>query len=297
MMMTDSNPKMSATVPESTNQLPYKTELPKAEFKGTPVPVQLAECGILMAGGLLIWWCFDMAAGNLQFLWAAGIAGVVTVIVLLRVHKTYGNKTTLKHLHDSIVIADRGKELTIPFDKLQAFSASWTDVYTNCIYSTTTVRFNFDVAGSFRVLQYQSDARKGTLKYEQLEALQKDMTAAVSQHMRAALLADGCVPWTLQLTITTAGIDYSNKGMSEPQLIEFSRLGKWEIDRGVFKLALDDDRRPTITEHVSQSNFFPGLVLFAELQKEFGGLRTEPSLGEITELAEPDYAAADSEAI
>lgn len=295
--MTDSSPKLSATILKSTNQQPFKTELPKAEFKDTPASVQLAECGILFAGGFLAWWCFDMAAGNLHYLWAAGVAGVATVIALVWVQKTYGSKTTLKHMHDGIMFLDRGEERTIPFDKLQAFSASWTDIYTNCIYSTTTVRFNFDVAGSFKPYSYDSSATKGTLKYEQLEELQKDMTAAVSQRMREALLADGCVPWTLQLTITTAGIDYSKKGRSEPQLIEFSRLGKWEIDQGVFKLALDDERRPSITENVSQTNFFPGLVLFAELKKEFGGLRTRPSLGEITELAEPDYAAADSEAV
>lgn len=293
--MSDSSPITPSATCMLNEPLPLETELPKAEFKGTPVSVQYTECGILVAGGVLTWWCFDLADGNLQFLWAAGIAAVVTVIALVWVHRTYGNTTSLKHMHDSIVFVDRGEERTIRFDQLVGFSALWTDCYVNYVYSTTTVRFNIDVAGSFRVLQYDSAAGKGTLKYEQLEELQKDMTAAVSQRMREALLADGCVPWTLQLTITTAGIDYRKRGTGEPQLIPFSRLGKWEVSEGIFKLALDDERRPSITENTSQTNFFPGLVLFAELQKEFGSrdetLTTDPAV----EPEEPAYLAAGSE--
>lgn len=276
----------------STVELPLDVNQPKAEFKDTPPSIQLIEFGICAVGAYSAWHLFSMMQNNPMYLWAAGAVVIAAGIAVFVVHTTYGNKTSLKHMHDGIVLDDRGNERKIPFDQLLGFSASWTDMYINGIYSTTNVKFTFDVAGAYKVYAYDSSSKKGTLKYEQLEALQSELTEAVSHRMKQALLADGTVDWTPQLTITTGGIDYRKKGKGEPQLIDFSRLGRWEVHEGVFKLALDDERRPSITEKVDQNNFFPGLVLFAELQQEFGNRENEPNMGEQSAPQEPVWVEA-----
>lgn len=245
-------------------------ETPKAAFKDTPPNIQYVEAGIIIVGGGGAYTLYSMAHGNPLFYAGAIALAVIGIIATIVVHKIYGDKIGLQHFDDRIVLADGDKSVEIPFDQLQGYSASWTDLYVNGVYSTTTVRLSFDVAGAFRVHQYESSASHGTLKYEQLEALQVDASHVIASRMRETLIAEGCVPWTAQLTISKSGIEYRKCAVEEARLIPFPELGKWEEDSGVFKLALEGERRPSITETVSQTNFFPGLMLFAELFEAFG---------------------------
>ena len=253
----------------STDESSYYQEVPKAEFKDTPARVQYIQCGILLVGGLLGWLLWNSAGHNLTYYISAAVAVLAAVVAAIVVQKTLGNKSYLQHFEDRIVLADDDKVQDIPFDQLQAYSASWTDLYVNGVYNTSTVRLSFDVAGSFRVHQYESAASYGTLKYEQLQALQVEVSEVIAAQMRETLLEEGSVAWTAQMTMTTEGIEYRKKGTAEAELISYPRLGKWEVDSGLFKLAFDDDRRPTVTETISQTNFFPGLQLFSQLHEEF----------------------------
>lgn len=243
---------------------------PKAELKDTSANIQFVEAGIVIAGGLTAYVLYSIAHGNALLYGAAAAAAVITIVAAIVVHKNYGNKIGLQHFEDRIVLADRDKLVEIPFDELQAYSASWSDLYVNGVYSTTTVKLSFDKEGGFRVHQYDSSASYSTLKYEQLEALQADASNAIASRMRKTLLDEGFVPWTAQLTISKSGIEYRKRGIGDAQLIPFPGLGKWEVDSGIFKLALQGERRPSITEPTSQTNFFPGLMLFADLYAAFG---------------------------
>jgi len=110
------------------------------------------------------------------------------------IQKLYGNKTSLKHMHESIVLSDRGEERTIPFKELLGFSAAWTDNYQNGIYMNTCVRFTFDMAGAF--------------KQRSVKSVCQFCCAVASRRAR-----QGCSDWNFCAhIISTARIDTSSFG-------------------------------------------------------------------------------------
>src|SRR5262245_15831403 len=48
----------------------------------------------------------------------------------------------------------------------------------------------------------------------------------------------------------------------------FPQITRWQLEQGLFKLATDGNRQPNIVEQASKFNFYPGLLLFEELQHE-----------------------------
>ena len=60
-------------------------------------------------------------------------------------------------------------------------------------------------------------------------------------------------------------MEITKKPGSAPELIGFERVSQWKIDQGLFKLGIDDSRRPMLTEDISEWNFYPGLGLFTRL--------------------------------
>jgi hypothetical protein len=81
------------------------------------------------------------------------------------------------------------------------------------------------------------------------------------------LASAGRTRWTARLTLLPDGIEFANskKPGVEPRVIPYSQVGQWEVDQGLFKLALEGSSKPDIVEKTHGWNFYPGLVLFTRL--------------------------------
>src|SRR5262249_10001260 len=149
------------------------------------------------------------------------------------------------------------------------FAGEWIDYERDGVYQNTRVRLRFTSdEPSTEELKYDAQATYETPKYSDLEQFQTHLAVVVAQRMRDELSANGRVAWTSRLTLLGDGIEFAKKASDEPVVISFARITHWEVDRGLFKLAIDDSQRPNIAEKTNPLNFYPGLVLFAELAEQ-----------------------------
>ncbi|MEM9353092.1 MAG: hypothetical protein AAGA92_08770 [Planctomycetota bacterium] len=255
-----------------TRETASAANAPKAVLEDTPTTLQYKEFGAAAIGGCLAALLCRMGNGDPWYYALAGAVAIAGIVGAFAVHYAFGGHATLEHFVDRLVLTEKGETRVIPLDQLKGFSTSWSDVYVNGSYTLSRVKFFFKVAGSSRIHQYDSSGSRGTPKYDELRALESAVSEVVARRMREDLLAKGSAPWTAQLKITTAGIEYQEDGAAETERIPFHELGDWGVADGVFKLS-PGDWRTLVTEPISQTNFLPGLTLFAQLHAEFGDRR------------------------
>jgi len=209
--------------------------------------------------------------------WLGGFAGqmesiielvlaAVTLVVAGVVYWKSSAPSILRLSENALSIVSRGREALVPLADLAQFSADWTDFHRRGVYQQTLVRFQFHNGDpTTPPLKHHSLAVRGRPKYAELQAFQAELAEIVAGRLREELESSGRIRWTARLAIIDGGIEFTKKASSQPQLIEFSRVTNWQLDRGMFKLALDGRRRPDIVEQANQWNFYPGLALFKEL--------------------------------
>jgi hypothetical protein len=194
------------------------------------------------------------------------VLGVITLVGAGVAYWKFGSPSILRLSDNALSIVSRGREALVPLADLAQFSADWTDFHRRGVYQQTLVRFQFHNGNSAAPpLKHHSLAVRGRPKYGELQAFQAELAEIVAGRLREQLESSGRARWTARLAIVDGGIEFSKKANRPSPLIEFSRVTNWELDRGVFKLALDGRRRPEIVEQANQWNFYPGLALFKEL--------------------------------
>lgn len=238
-----------------------------AEFRDTPQ-------GVVTAIGISAGVAIALAVGFLQFTpldagsayVILGAAALVFIAMLCTVYYFFGEAVLLRHLDNALVRVHGEKEQVIPLDRLASFSAKWTDVYVNGVYSGTTVRFDFTPDSlEHPTIAYESSVSHGKPKYDELQTFQGRVAAVVAQRMKEQLEREGRVPWTARLTILPGGIEFRKKASTEPIFYEFSQVTRCQVEQGMLKMAVDGAKRPTIVESTDQKNFFPGLALVQHL--------------------------------
>jgi hypothetical protein len=193
------------------------------------------------------------------------VLATITLVVAGVVYWKSSFPSILRLSDNALSIVSRGREALVPLTDLTQFSADWTDFHRRGVYQQTLVRFQFhngDPAAP--PLKHHSLAVRGRPKYADLQAFQAELAEIVAARLREEIETSGRARWTARLAIVDGGIEFTKKPNSQPQLIEYSRVTNWQLDRGVFKLALDGRRRPEIVEQANQWNFYPGLTLFKE---------------------------------
>ncbi|HEX2474295.1 MAG TPA: hypothetical protein VHK01_06100 [Lacipirellulaceae bacterium] len=204
--------------------------------------------------------------GSPIFLIAAGAALVAMLVGLAIVYFAFGQPVLLRQTATGIERVAGTKQQRISFGDLYAFRAKWTDVLRNGVYSYTQVRLGFSSQDpAAPVITYDATADFETLKYEQLQEFQDVMAGIVAERMLEAMQRDGRVEWTSKLALRSDGLEITKKPGAAPELVGFDRVSQWKIDQGLFKLGVDDSKRPVLTENVSEWNFYPGLSLFLRL--------------------------------
>jgi hypothetical protein len=194
------------------------------------------------------------------------VLAAVTLVVAGMVYWRSSSPSVLRLSENALSIVSRGREALVPLADLAQFSADWTDFRRRGVYQQTLVRFQFHNGDATApTLKHHSLAVRGRPKYAELQGFQAQLAEIVARRLRDELESSGRARWTARLVIVDGGIEFTKKASGQPQLIEFSRVTNWQLDRGVFKLALDWRRRPEIVEQANQWNFYPGLALFTQL--------------------------------
>lgn len=244
-----------------------KWSTPRAEFRDMRPGVQYVLGGIGGGGLAATIGCLKMAwAGNPIFIYVAIAVALCDGIALAVVYLQFGRPCILRQFENGLVLTNGKKESWIPFDSLTGFTANWVDVHRNGVYSHTHVSFGFLTSDNQSVsLKYHSSAGYGSTKYENLQRFQNDVVPVVSRRMLATLRSEGSVEWTSRISILPNALALAGKYGGDSQPIEFSRITRWQVDQGLFKLAVDGEKKPSLIEKTSRTNFFPGLVLFEQL--------------------------------
>ena len=237
------------------------------EFRDIRPWVQYALGGIAGGGLVATVGCLRMVwAGEPVFNYLAISVALLAVVALAVVYFKFGKSSILRQLEDGLLLENGNDECWLPFSDLDGFATNWTDIHRNGVYSHTTVRFDFYSCGEeLPAHKYSSSAGYGSAKYENLQTFQNDMARIIARQMLATLQAGGNVSWTPQITITHDALEIAGKSGSKPTVIQFSEITRWQVDQGLFKLAADGERKPSLVEKTSQYNFFPGLVLFDQI--------------------------------
>jgi hypothetical protein len=230
--------------------------------KGFMARIALGTAG---AAGVVIAvsaWLVVFAGGSI----VEPIVAAVTLIIAGVVYWRSSSPSILRLSENALSIVSRGREALVPLAELAQFSADWTDFHRRGVYQQTLVRFQFHNGDpATPPLKHHSVAVRGRPKYGELQAFQAELAEIVAGRLREQLESSGRARWTARLAIVDGGIEFTKKTNRPLQLIEFSRVTNWELDRGMFKLALNGRRRPEIVEQANQWNFYPGLALFKEL--------------------------------
>jgi hypothetical protein len=229
--------------------------------------IQYAMGGIAAAGLAGTFYSFKAAPdGGQIYLIAAGASVVVSLIVLAVVYLRFGKPVLLRQTAEGVQRVCGDHTQTITYDRLTGFRAKWTDVMRNGVYQYTHVRFGFSsIDPSETAITHDASASYQTLKFEELQAFQDETAAVVAQHMADELEQNGRVAWTPKLAIRRDGLELIKKAGAPPEVVGFDRVSQWKVDEGVFKLGVDDSRRPVLVEQASEWNFYPGLLLFTQL--------------------------------
>jgi hypothetical protein len=243
------------------------------EFHDTRMAAKYALGGIAGAGLVAAFSLYKQSIhGPPAYLLAAGAAVVVTLVVLAVVYLAWGRPVVLRQTAEGIERICGERRDAIPFQELTNFRSKWTDVIRNGVYSHTQVRFAFGNGDqAVPPIVYDSSAGYDTVKYEQLQSLQDDVSAVVARKMAETLECERRVEWTPKLAIRSDGLELTKKAGAAPEVISFDRVSQWKVDQGLFKLGVDDSRRPVFTESTSEWNFYPGLLLFSHLSESPGG--------------------------
>jgi hypothetical protein len=243
------------------------------EFRDTRMYVQYAIGGIAGVGVVSAFYLFKAAGnGQPQLLIAAAAALVVALIASGFVYFRFGKPVVLRQTAEGIQRVCGEREQTIAYDDLAGFRARWTDVIRNGVYQTTMVRFALRSrdAGE-RVINYDSSAMYDTVKYEQLQEFQNEVSAAVATQMADELERTGRVDWTAKLAIRRDGLEIVRKAGAAPEVVAFDRVSDWKVDQGLFKLGIDGSHRPVLLEQTTEWNFYPGLLLWSHCSHQQSG--------------------------
>ena len=237
------------------------------EFRDTRAWFQYAMGGIAGLGIVGVYYLFKQSGqGGPAYLTAAGAAIVATLVVLAVVYFVFGKPVLLRPTAEGVQRICGDREQSVSFDQLTAFRAKWTDIHRNGVYQYTEVRFALSSGNrSAPDILYDATASYQTVKFEQLQAFQADMAAVVAERLADELERNGRVEWTEKLALRRDGIELTRKAGGAPEVVGFERVSQWKVDEGVFKLGIDDGRRPALVEEASQWNFYPGLLLFSRL--------------------------------
>ena len=188
------------------------------------------------------------------------------LVALAVVYLKFGKPIVLRQTDTGIERVCGSNVQSIRYDELFGLRAKWTDVLRNGVYNHTLVRLAFSSQDpAAPVLAYDSTVDYDTLKYNEMQEFQAEVAELVARRMADVMRSEGCVQWTEKLSIRPDGLELTRKAGAAPELIGFDRVSQWKLDEGLFKLGVDNSRRPVLVENTSQWNFYPGLLLFGQL--------------------------------
>ncbi len=253
-----------------TAEAPFVAAPNLKEFRDTLPWFQYAMGGIAGAGIVGVVTLSRKAAAlqlnGSQLTLSVGAVTALTLIGLAVIYFKFGKSVVLRQTDRGIERTCGDDVQTIRYDELFGLRAKWTDVLRNGVYNHTQVRLAMSSQDqAVPVLTYDSTVDYDTLKYNQLHELQSEVAGIVAQRMADVLESDGSVQWTGKLSIRPDGLEMTKKAGAAPELISFDRISQWKLDEGLFKLGVDNSRRPVLVEATDQWNFYPGLLLFSQL--------------------------------
>jgi hypothetical protein len=214
--------------------------------------------------------CLFLAAGVLSvFAFVAGYWPVGLTLVVLAVGMlvwAFAKSRTVFRCHERGVYRRTYKsETRIPYQEMSEFTFSATRFFHNGVYTGTQLSMIF--RSPQNSIRYSASVRNLDADLDEL----RDHIAKVIAHRMLAQLQQGqVVPWTADLTLLPAGLQFRRQGFlgkQPPQVIAYDQIRGVDIQKGVFFLWNQTAPKPIFQTEVAKPNFFPGFyALLMQMQ-------------------------------
>lgn len=231
------------------------------------------KTGALLGGGLLSLLGALVGCGLIVGFFLGAIkplgGGVGLFILLLVVTATWSawtNRVNIFRCHSSGVshTTPRGVH-KLRYGNVGSFSYSGIRQFVNGAYTGTTVNIRFEPLDPTHgePIRYSATFKNAD---DELDNLRDFISRVIAGHMHRRLRDNTPVRWCGGLVFHLTGLELRRsagrfRGKLDPEIYAYERISSIDISQGVFRLALDGEKKWAVEEQVSQSNFFPGYVL------------------------------------
>jgi hypothetical protein len=155
------------------------------------------------------------------------------------------------------------------YTELRSFSYSAVRRFTHhgLIYAGTEFKLTFEPAPEQKKKRIRHAVTLHNADVE-LDNLRDRVAGIIAVGMAKELAANQAVNWTAKLRILTSGIEFRGGGIfrrNAPATIPYSKISGAGIGNGYFRVWATGQKKPVVSESVSQANFFPGYSLFSSI--------------------------------
>lgn len=233
---------------------------------------------------IVVLWCcvalFLLLGGTLIVLglsdeWGVVVMGIVFVLLgLMMVLPAIGAQTTLfRCMEYGVSLLHWRGERKLRYTEVESFTYQAIRMYQNGVYTGTNLTLRFTpVAGvNEKPIKYHTQLQTGD---EELDQLRDHISKVIAARMLGQLVEGQPVVWMDHLRIQKEGLEYRPKGFfgrKETMLIPYETITAFDIDTGVFRVWVQDQKKSVVNEAATQPNFFPGYFVLCTLFQGGGG--------------------------
>jgi hypothetical protein len=196
----------------------------------------------------------SFAAGGILF----ALFGIVYVLA-------NGAKVAYLHEH-GLRVRGRGGWRVVRYPDVTEMTFKATRVFVNGVYTGTNQEMGLrtDAGEKPAVFRHTYKEKTGLAtgygEGTPLNGLADVLTGLIARQMADRLQRGEAVPWGRALSITPRGVEVVNRGGGRLE-VEWDRIGRVDVQQGVFRLWVAGDPKPRAQMMVAEPNFFPGYAL------------------------------------
>lgn len=158
-------------------------------------------------------------------------------------------------------------ETRLRYNELDSFTYTAVRQFVKGVYSGTNFSLVFESrsSGKPRKLTYTKTIRNAD---EELDNLRDHVSRVIAGRLAEILARQGTASWTDGLRFLKDGLEYRAAGLlgrKAPMNIPYAEIHSYDIKQATFSLWTRGSKKPTVKESVHLANFFPGLMLLAQL--------------------------------
>lgn len=197
------------------------------------------------------------------------IAGMVFGSLALGGGTFLGLKRRTRFRRHAFGVYQRGlfSERRLRFSEIASFSYIAVRRYSHGIYNGTALAMTFHPAPGLNLKPILFGTQIYNIDAE-LDRLRDEVSRVIANRMNDYWLRNANCPWLPYLTFRADSLEYcplTFTGRKPPVLIPLSSIANFSISNNTFHIWQEGQRRPVVSEEITQPNFYPGLTFLSKL--------------------------------